>query len=314
MASTVEMRDGQLVVVRSGKGADADAVRREARILRTIAGPGVQRVADAVDDGTQVALVIEVAPPLDLSRVPVATARYGLAAIAEVLQRANDSGFAHGPIRDEDVLGRSTSPLLAGWHRSTEYLDDDVVEFGRFVERLARQHTELRGIAARALAPDPPTLAALADALRQLDAPPVLRRASTRSAIILGPAVATAMVMAAIGLPRSETAHDPRERSRPQTEVRGNVVVRAGTRWTVGQPGDVVVTGRWRCDDVELPAVLRPSSGRVWLFTTWPDDDESVAGRRIVDIPAGTRLVVRRTASCDRLEVIDAQGRSTVVG
>lgn len=47
-------------------------------------------------------------------------------------------------------------------------------------------------------------------------------------------------------------------------------VVQAGDRrWSVGQPGDVAITGDWTCAGVVTLAVLRPSTGQVFVFDGW---------------------------------------------
>lgn len=53
--------------------------------------------------------------------------------------------------------------------------------------------------------------------------------------------------------------------------------VRVGTRmWTVGQAGDVVAAGDWDCTGRTTVAVLRPGTGEVFLFDTWPTQGHAV--------------------------------------
>jgi hypothetical protein len=60
--------------------------------------------------------------------------------------------------------------------------------------------------------------------------------------------------------------------------------VRVGTsRFAVGQAGDVVTLGDWDCDGGATPAVLRPSTGEVFVFPAW-------AGEADVQVSARARL------------------------
>ena len=48
-------------------------------------------------------------------------------------------------------------------------------------------------------------------------------------------------------------------------------LVHDGARWEVGEPGDIVVTGDWRCTGQSTVALLRPASGEVYVFADWSD-------------------------------------------
>jgi hypothetical protein len=48
-------------------------------------------------------------------------------------------------------------------------------------------------------------------------------------------------------------------------------------RFAVGDPGDRVAVGDWDCDGVATAAVLRPSSGAVFVFTEWDAQHDVVA-------------------------------------
>ncbi len=76
-----------------------------------------------------------------------------------------------------------------------------------------------------------------------------------------------------------------------------------GRRYGVGRPGDVVVLGDWTCDGVRTPAALRPSTGEIAIFTTWPIQGEALLPARIDVIEAAYRLEVDGSASCEQLRV-----------
>jgi hypothetical protein len=79
------------------------------------------------------------------------------------------------------------------------------------------------------------------------------------------------------------------------------VLERSGERWQLGQQGDRVVLGDWDCDGAATPAVLRPSSGDVFVFTAWVTGGE-------VQVPPITRVVGAVTA-----RVQDASARCTTL-
>jgi hypothetical protein len=84
--------------------------------------------------------------------------------------------------------------------------------------------------------------------------------------------------------------------------------------WNLGQPGDVVVLGRWTCHDPATPAVLQPATGRVWLFDSWSTGSGGERGRLLATIPDARSLVtVPGTSACDRLAVVRDGHRLTVL-
>lgn len=53
--------------------------------------------------------------------------------------------------------------------------------------------------------------------------------------------------------------------------IEGADVVTAGIHYGVGQRGDAVVVGDWDCDGRATPALLRPSTGEVFVFPRWAE-------------------------------------------
>jgi eukaryotic-like serine/threonine-protein kinase len=56
--------------------------------------------------------------------------------------------------------------------------------------------------------------------------------------------------------------------------IDGTTVTVGTIRFAVGAPGDQVAVGDWDCDGNLTPAVLRPSTGEVFLFPGWAGDDD----------------------------------------
>jgi hypothetical protein len=326
--ATTEVRGGRPVLVRTG-GPELAA---EAAVLAAVAGPGVPEVVEAGEG----LLVTTVAPP-----VPP-PAMVGVAAeLAAVLARAHAAGIVHGPIHDEHVQGAPGAVLLAGWEAAGPGDPAaDVAELGRLLER----HGGDPAIVARALAPDPPTMAALLDALappppapRQLlprpgAATPDERRrvptAALAALVVVLAVVAVALVLERGGDARPSEPAAAVERSTTTTttaapttttstvpvRIDGNVLERAGARWSVGRPGDLVLVGDWDCDGEPTPAVVRPSTGEVWLFDGWSGDGQPEAGQPAGAVGSARTAEVDRSDGCDRLVVRSADGQSTTVG
>jgi tRNA A-37 threonylcarbamoyl transferase component Bud32 len=73
----------------------------------------------------------------------------------------------------------------------------------------------------------------------------------------------------------------------------------ASPRFELGQSGDQVVFGRWHCEPGRLPALLRRSSGTVWVWDHWPAPGKRSPGRTLT---RGQRLTVQPgPPGCDRL-------------
>ncbi len=83
--------------------------------------------------------------------------------------------------------------------------------------------------------------------------------------------------------------------------VEGRVVSVGDTRFEVGMPGDHVVVGDWRCNNQATPALLRPTTGEIFVFPKW-----TVAGADVT-VPASTvvagadGLRGERRGTCDAL-------------
>ena len=97
----------------------------------------------------------------------------------------------------------------------------------------------------------------------------------------------------------------------PSITVVGTEVRVEDQRYEVGRPGDEVVIGDWDCDGTLTPAVLRPSSGEVFIFPGWAQHLEVAASDRITDASAVT--VEAGPLGCDQLVVERADGTRHVV-
>jgi hypothetical protein len=90
--------------------------------------------------------------------------------------------------------------------------------------------------------------------------------------------------------------------------VAGSTVLVGTVRYQVGEPDDMVALGDWDCDGGATPAVLRPSTGEVFVFSTWARDGD-VAVPAVERVEGADDLVAERgPGGCARLVVVGADG------
>jgi hypothetical protein len=122
------------------------------------------------------------------------------------------------------------------------------------------------------------------------------RRRTPAGGVLAAALVAVVLVAAGLrdGPRRSEEAGAPTSRASepPPTAatVEGSVLHAEGRRYRVGQAGDEVLVDDWDCDGTPTPALLRPSTGEVYLFPRWIED-ATLTVEPIVTVPGAAALV-----------------------
>lgn len=97
----------------------------------------------------------------------------------------------------------------------------------------------------------------------------------------------------------------------PDTAVVSDGVVRSGSRrWAVGSAGDVIVLGDWNCDHTMTPAVLRPSTGGLFVFDQWAGSTEAQRARPVRVVAGAVGLEPR---GCGHAAVHLSDGSVVVV-
>lgn len=88
------------------------------------------------------------------------------------------------------------------------------------------------------------------------------------------------------------------------------VLVFEGIRYSIGAPGDALVTGDFLCSGTRTLALLRPGTGEVFTFDVWPGADTDTTGRPAGTVPGATtfRAVKANDRACDELEVARTKG------
>jgi hypothetical protein len=63
----------------------------------------------------------------------------------------------------------------------------------------------------------------------------------------------------------------------PKPTIEGNRISLGNREWLAGAPGDLVTIGDWNCDGLATPALLRSSTGEIFVFESWPAPGERIA-------------------------------------
>jgi hypothetical protein len=125
----------------------------------------------------------------------------------------------------------------------------------------------------------------------------------------IGPAPTTSPSTTSTTSPSSTTTAPPGARPDGPT-----VVVHEGRRYAIGAPGDIVVVGPWRCDGVELPAVLRTGDGTVSVFDAWAAPGGQATARAVATLAGASGLtVVADGPDCAVLSVTGPTGPLTTL-
>ena len=139
-----------------------------------------------------------------------------------------------------------------------------------------------------------------------------LVRRSVMAAVVLGAAVVVIAGTRSGRRPPAPGCPVADQGCRPVPDPGGVISVATG-RYRIGEPGDVVVLGRWHCRSA-LPALLQPNSGEVWLFDSWAGTGATLLARLVARVPGAVSLGVIATPSgCDDLMVTRVDRAAVVV-
>ncbi len=102
------------------------------------------------------------------------------------------------------------------------------------------------------------------------------------------------------------TPPDQRLDTRPVAELDGR-------RFAVGDPGDVVAVGDWTCVGRPLAAVLRPTTGDVFVFTSWAPPGGRVEAASLGRVPGAVALRPGPDPGCGGLVAVLTDGTTVPV-
>ncbi len=277
------------------------------------------------------------------------------AALARTLADLHDLGIAHGPIGAHQViLGTGDRPVLCGFadghlragHDTALWqarCAADLRSLGNLLGGLARTVPGpravgiLRRVARRRLARTAAKLgngdlsrtdeiiAALDKAARQqrrrgsraLGVTARRRRLPRRALALLGVAGAG---ISCVGLGLSgltgSPAPTPVRRAFAAPAVHDGDLDLGGTRFHIGRRGDRIVFGDWNGDGVVTPALLRPTSGAVFFYASWPSAHHPLRARPVAHVAGAVGLRVRQATGGgdgDTLVVLRSSASPVVV-
>lgn len=96
-------------------------------------------------------------------------------------------------------------------------------------------------------------------------------------------------------------------------EVEAGIVSSSGRRWQVASADDLVAVGDWDCDGLATPALVRHSTGRIWVYDEWAEGSEAALVEAAAAVPDATAANAVEADGCDTLEVTDAGGQTTLI-
>src|SRR5436190_7702224 len=107
----------------------------------------------------------------------------------------------------------------------------------------------------------------------------------------------------------STTALRPTPSTDPIHIEDGRVIVLGTRRFTAGEPGDRVAVGDWDCDGTATAAVLRPSTGAVFVFDDWATANADLSASATAQVPGAVELHARpRDDGCTSLVALRPDG------
>jgi hypothetical protein len=324
-------------------------LRHEAQVLLRARHPGVVVIAAFTDQDASTRLTIAGVDGCTLADAPPKQPLDALrftAALARTIADLHAMGIAHRSLRADHVLCRADGrPLLCEFGDATTKAGDadrlgDAQALRNLVELIAaaiapESHGSRAAGALRSLAADlrnEPLPAAPADVATRAGRAasrhavrfrrrPRRRRPHRVTAFALGPAIVLGTVVL-----WSRRAGDVPSTSAPAlistsgaTSVPiGRTPTRVdagGAQFDVGQAGDQVLIADWHCDGEPSAALLRPSTGEVFVFAALPAAGETLTGRRVATVIDAVSIVDDRTdAACPPLAVRRADGTTFPIG
>ncbi len=339
---TVSRRHDRIVAVKEAAVGSDGATRLlvEAEVLQRINHPGAVEYVEH-QSGPTVQLVTMFAGTDTWERQPPqgTDAVSSLAALASVVADLHDAKIAHGELIASHIIkGPDQRPVLCGFGRSTplsaESQAADLDSLATLLDTLATDLDDENGarVATVSAALHRGSISARVatarlDALLAIDTPLAPARHVSRRVLASAAAGAVlAMAFAATAGVRSGRTHSAApstiaafttttpDTTAPPTTVLplpapgAPTLINQGRHYALGQPGDLAVVGDWDCDGTETPALLRPATGEVAVFSEWPAPEAGIAAQYIVVVDGAQSLEIDDRLPCIVLRVRTTDG------
>ncbi len=280
--------DRLVAVKESDDPARSARLRHEADLLSRLDHPGVVRLVDFTEGPPTILRTVFISPDTWLRHAPVGEFRApALAALNATVADLHEAGTAHGALEAAHILiGEGHRPILCGLSDGTTACDasiaDDRRALAALVDQLGTNETPLAQVRADLVDPS----VSLRAVIRRLDEhssapvstnrrfprltlPAIERRHFALPAIVIAAALflgvgalrlasgdgsVTATIPPPTTAPATTTTAAPAlSPSPPAPAPDAPTIDHGGSRYAVGEPGDVVVLGDWTCDGVPTP-------------------------------------------------------------
>ena len=122
-------------------------------------------------------------------------------------------------------------------------------------------------------------------------------------------------VAAEIDIPENAGSGAPTDQPPiPPVEVDGNTITFDGARFSVGERGDLLAAGTFRCDGEVLAALFRPGTGEVFVFGGWASGSEAVTGELVSVIPDGVSIEAGAfVGPCQQIRIVRSIGEPALI-
>ncbi len=241
------------------------------------------------------------------------------AAVATTLADLHDLGIVHGAVAADHILidPDGLPRLWPPGHDDGRGPAGDVAALAEILQGAltpAGTSRAVRRALAGAAGPDPrrrPSARRLAQTLADRAEDPRHERLPFH--LRTGPATVASAVAVAGLVPLAllgRVVLTPSSGPRPPA-----VTANGSGRYLVGDATDRVALGRWQCHD-RLAALLRPSTGEVWVWDSWAPPGRGLTARRVAQVAGAKSLRVHTPVAgtgCDRLMVTRSGGQPVEV-
>jgi serine/threonine protein kinase len=268
--------------VRRARGPAAATLRHEVEMLQRARHPGVIEVRSVEDQGSTIEVVTRggyanIADANLTSDERASAAEY----LSTTVNDLHQIGVAHGALTLDNVLiDEHRLPVLTGFSHA--------VLIDHPTHPLARADNEALAAVITRLTGAPPALPTT-----RPTTPPTKNRPRRWIA---------ASICGAIALGAYAVIRHPARRA-PPLNYHGGVLSFRGTAFHVGEAGDVLAAGRWHCAATPTIALLRPQTGEIWTFATWPSPSHPIAAMPLATVSGADALATRSDGKCDVLLV-----------